>query len=123
MCIRDRDMAVLISLGHQLVHIVDFPYRGDGVASQMGLDQQGLRFVVGNAADAEISLQLLQIPVKFRAEGRVLDVYKRQVLRRELAVVQCGVVAALSQQFLVVSNFLDVPVLHVDDQLRVLDGG
>ena len=45
------------------------------------------------------------------------------VLRRELAVVQCGVVAALSQQFLMVSNFLDVPVLHVDDQLRVLDGG
>ena len=71
------DMAILIGFGHQLVYIVDFPHRGDGVASQMGLDQQGLRFVVGNTADAQIALQLLQISVKFRAEGRVLDIMDR----------------------------------------------
>ena len=65
------DVAVFIGRGHQLGLVVDFSHSGYGKAAQVGLNQKGLGFVVGNTSDSQCSLQLVQIPVKFRTEGGI----------------------------------------------------
>ena len=40
----------------------------DGKAAEMGLHQQGLRLVVRNASDSQISFQFFHIPLKFCTE-------------------------------------------------------
>ncbi len=45
----------------------------------MGLDQEGLRLKIRYAADAQISLHLPHIPVKFGPEGGIFDIVDRTV--------------------------------------------
>ena len=69
--------AVLVDGADELVGIVDLADGRDGKAAEMGLHEQRLGVAVGNAADAEISLKLLDVPLELRAEGGILNVVNR----------------------------------------------
>ena len=43
----------------------------------MGLYEKRLRVAVGNTADSHIALKLLDVALKLRPEGRILDVVNR----------------------------------------------
>ena len=62
------------SLFDKLIGIVDGPYGCNSKIAQVGTHQKGLRFVVGNAADADISLHALEITLEFGTKGRVFDI-------------------------------------------------
>ena len=57
----------------QLLGVVDLPHGGDGVKPEVGADQQRLGVGIRDAADADGSGKLVQVFLKFGAEGRVRD--------------------------------------------------
>ena len=59
---------------HQRLGVVDAPDGGDGEVAQMGAHDQRLGLVVGDTADAQVALHVVDIPLKLGAEGRVFDV-------------------------------------------------
>ena len=66
------------ALGEGLVHqglgVVDAADCGDGEVAQVGAHDQRLRLVIRYAADAQVALHVVDIPLELGAEGRVLDV-------------------------------------------------
>ena len=58
----------------QLLGVIDAAHGGDGEGTVMGAHQQWLGLVVRDTADAQVSLHLLHIPVKFSTERGVLDI-------------------------------------------------
>ena len=58
---------------HKFVDVVDAPHGSDGEVAQMRAHEQGLGFVVRNAADAEFSLHFRKIAFEFGAERGVFD--------------------------------------------------
>ena len=51
------DMTVLVSVLYQFLQVVDLAHGGDGKTAKVGLDQQGLGFVIGNTADSQVAFQ------------------------------------------------------------------
>ena len=66
--------AVLHDLFGQLVRVVDLTDGRDGIRAVVRADQQRLRLVVGDDADAEVAPHRVDIFFEFRTERRVLDV-------------------------------------------------
>ena len=61
------------ALVDDFVDIADAADGGDCEGSQVGADQQGLGIHVGNAADAAVAPEVVQVLFELGAEGGVLD--------------------------------------------------
>ena len=60
--------------GHQLIHVIDFADGGNGIGSVVGTDDQRLGFKIGNAANTQIALHVMDVIVKLGTEGRILNI-------------------------------------------------
>ena len=68
---------LVIHLFAKLVQVVNLADRRNRKAPQVRLNQQRLRLIVGNTADAQVSFQFLHVLLKLRAERRILNIVNR----------------------------------------------
>ena len=80
-------MPFIESTSEQLLLIIDLPYRNNGKASVVRLDQERLRLIVRDTADPKIAFHLLHIPLKLCPERRILYIMDRAA---EFTVAVCG---------------------------------
>ena len=52
----------------------------------MRTNQQGLGFIIGNTADAQMSVHVVDFLIKLRSEGRILYIVNRSVISFFFAV-------------------------------------
>ena len=62
------------NLIHNSVCIIDLPYRCNGKGAVMGAHQYGLRFKIGNTADAHGAVHLLGLLGELRTKRRVFNI-------------------------------------------------
>ena len=94
-------------LPHEFLGIVDLAHRRDRVGAQMGADDQGLRFIVGDTSDAQLSFHLEDVLVEFRPEIRTLNIVDRPVKALHM-VVHCQACAPCSQMGMIVCSVKEV---------------